>query len=312
MIGVCIVTYNQEKYIAKAIDSVLEQVGCPDAIKIYIGNDCSTDGTAEVCNQYAINYPGTIRLINNQENLGLVGNTINVLKAILEDGCNYVAILDGDDYWCDSLKLKKQLEYLTARPDYGFVHTRNYVLADNHLIKPQRPTPPTGSVFSSISSFPIANCTVFFRIELLKSLQLDELTTKGFMSLDYVMYVLFSSITNFGFLEDYTAVWRRGHSSVSNPNDEAKQISYLNNDKAMWQYLGEKFPDHLAFSEEQWNRYYLFRVFNIAFRFRDYSLAHSLIPQLSYRPDIKFRVKKFFARNKMLFYFWTHFLHHSV
>lgn len=312
MIGVCIVTYNQEAYIAKAVESVLEQVDCPDAIRIYIGNDCSTDGTAAICKQYAVKYPDTVRLINNRENLGLVGNTINVLKVILEDGCNYVAMLDGDDYWCDSLKLKKQLEYLAAKPDYGFVHTRNFVLSDDHLIRPKRPTPPTGSVFSSISSFPIANCTVLFRIELIKTLQLDELKTRGFMSLDYVMYALFSSITSFGFLEDYTAVWRRGHSSVSNPNDETKQISYLNNDRAMWQYLSEKFPDHIAFSEEQWNRYYSFRVFNIAFRYRDYPLAHSLIPQLRDRSGLRFRVKKFFARNKLLFNFWTYFLHHFV
>ena len=52
MIGVCITTYNHELYIAQAIDSVLAQQ-CDEPIRIYIGDDASTDGTQNICEQYA-------------------------------------------------------------------------------------------------------------------------------------------------------------------------------------------------------------------------------------------------------------------
>ena len=116
MIGVCIVTYNQEQYIAQAIDSVLMQVDCGHRVVAYIGNDCSTDKTAEICRQYAMKYPEHIVFVDNEKNLGLVGNTMNLLDIMRKDGCNYIAMLDGDDYWCDDHKLQKQMDYMCTNP----------------------------------------------------------------------------------------------------------------------------------------------------------------------------------------------------
>ena len=307
MIGVCIVTYNQEDYIAQALDSVLAQRECPETIRVYIGNDCSTDRTYEICLEYSKRFPDSIRLLNNQKNIGLVNNTVEVLKSIIKDGCNYIAMLDGDDYWCDPFKLRKQLCFLYEHPDYGFIHTRSYLLYNDNgvLVKPKLSSPPCGNVLPYISTLPIANCTVLFSSKLLETIDLNALAQKGFLSLDYVMYVLFSTFTNFGFLEDYTAVWRRGHTSVSNTNDEAKQIKYLENDKAMWKYLGELFPDRFCFKEDYWNEYYYNKVFNIAYRFKDYSLAHSLLPRLNKKGSTVFRIKKLCATNYILFSIWS-------
>ena len=80
MIGVCIVTYNQEHYIAQAIESVLMQEECGHEVVAYIGNDCSTDSTKEICRQYAKQYPRQINVIENENNLGLVRNTITIQK----------------------------------------------------------------------------------------------------------------------------------------------------------------------------------------------------------------------------------------
>ena len=52
MIAVCIATYNQEAFIAQAIESVLAQT-CDEPVRVYIGDDTSTDGTAAVCKHYA-------------------------------------------------------------------------------------------------------------------------------------------------------------------------------------------------------------------------------------------------------------------
>ena len=305
MIGVCIVTYNQEAYIAKALDSVLEQKECPEIIRIYIGNDCSIDRTAEICEEYEHKHPETIKLFNNKENLGLVKNTINVLKNILSDGCEYIAMLDGDDYWCDPFKLKKQLAFLSQNQDYGLVHTYAYLLKSNSLKKIKQSTPPVGNVFSHMGQFGIANCTVVFRSSLLRLINLEEFATKGFYSVDYIMYVIFSARTLFGFIKEYTAVWRRDITSVSNPKNESKQIDYLNNDKAIQMYLAELFPDKFSFDEESWFVFYHYRVFNIAFHYLDYSLAHSIAPKLNiHKNGFLFNIKVFCAKNKLFFYMY--------
>ena len=168
MIGVCIVTYNQEKYIAQAIESVLSQVDCGHEVVAYIGNDCSKDRTGDICHQYAQQYPGRIKVVDNERNLGLVGNTMNLLEIMRKDGCKYIAMLDGDDYWCDDHKLQKQVAYMEAHPEYGLVHTYVDSLYPNGLRIDNRQQVPEGDVSNIIFGYHIANCSVVFKTELLK------------------------------------------------------------------------------------------------------------------------------------------------
>ena len=115
MIGVCVTTYNHEKYIKQCIDSVLSQK-CSELIRIYVGNDCSKDSTDRICQTYG----EKIIYINRPQNLGLVANTMDLLDRMRNDGCDYIAMLDGDDYWCDENKLQKQINYFNKHPEYGF------------------------------------------------------------------------------------------------------------------------------------------------------------------------------------------------
>ena len=121
MIAVCIATYNNEAFIARAIDSVLIQV-CEEPLRVYIGDDASTDGTQAICERYAAQ-DKRIVYIRRKQNLGLVNNTLDLYRRIIADQCDYIAMLDGDDYWTDSHKLQRQLDYLRAHPNVGLVHT---------------------------------------------------------------------------------------------------------------------------------------------------------------------------------------------
>lgn len=201
-IAVCIVTYNQEKYIAQAIESALfQKVTIP--YTIYIGEDLSSDNTRKICSDYEHKYPGTIKVILNNENQGLVKNTISVLREILKNGHDYIAMLDGDDYWSDDLKLQKELDFLKSYPDYGLVHTNIAVLKnDNELEFILRRNVPMGNVKDMINQFAIGNCSVLFRTSLLKYVNLDDFINWKFMSIDYVMYTIFAQFTKFGFLPD--------------------------------------------------------------------------------------------------------------
>lgn len=304
MIGVCIVTYNQDQFIAQAIESVLAQKNTGHEVRIYIGNDASTDRTSEVCQEYVKLYPESIVLINNAHNLGLVENTLNVMSQIKKDGCDYIAMLDGDDYWCDDYKLQKQVSFLEEHQDYGLSHTRVYHLTDGKLIKVDSPIPPIGDVYQDMGRFSIGNCSVVFRTSLLKLVSFDDIINQGFLSLDYVMYAIFSASTKFSFIDKYTAVWRRDHVSVSNPQSEAKQIAYLENDMKMWRYLGQLYPDRWPFDSSSWENYKNFRVFSIAFKYNDYELAHSLSSKFSSENKLSMKLKRIAASNRFLFTLW--------
>lgn len=279
MIGVCIVTYNQEKYIAQAIESVLSQADCGHEVVIYIGEDNSTDKTGAICDEIARKVESQkskaesqyadkrVKVIHNEKNLGLVGNTMNLLDIMRKDGCDYIAVLDGDDYWCDDHKLQKQMAYFDAHPEYGLVHTCIDLLYPNKLVRDKRVSMPEGDVSQMIFSYPIGNCSVVFKTELLSLIDFEEFQHQGFMSCDFIMYVIFSCYTQFGYLPDHTAVWRRGHDSVSNTNDMEKQIRYVQNDVAMWRYAAKLFPERWHANEQEVNDYLHYRSFVIAFKY---------------------------------------------
>ena len=117
-VSVGVITYNQQKTIRQTLDSVLAQKSDFD-LEIVIGEDCSTDSTRAICEEYTIHHtPYTIRLLPSQKNLGIMANFARVMQACTGD---YVAICAGDDYWCDEYKLQKQLDYFKTHPEVGVV-----------------------------------------------------------------------------------------------------------------------------------------------------------------------------------------------
>lgn len=119
MISIVVVTYNQEHTIARTLDSLLCQQ-CDEPFEIVVGEDLSQDGTRAVLQDYAARHPDVIRLFLNDRNKGLVDNYFDCLLA-----CRGELICDcaGDDYWCDSRKMQKQLDVMRAHPDVTLVHT---------------------------------------------------------------------------------------------------------------------------------------------------------------------------------------------
>lgn len=303
-IGVCIVTYNEEKYIAQAIESVLEQE-CDAKVVAYVGNDCSSDSTGSICLDYAHRYPGRVVYIDNLHNLGLVGNTKSVLDRIVADGCEYVAMLDGDDYWCDKHKLQKQLDFLEEHEDYGFVHTNQKLLFNDVKFKIEpRMGVKEGFIFewAGQPETAVANCTAFFRAGLLAYCNLDDFLSYGFKSVDYTMYIIFMKYTKFHFMDDFTAVWRRGHVSVSGGGDIEKQIAYLENGIQQWKYLGHLFPDRWSYCEENGEKFRKRNTLKLAYKYNDYGRAHSVAKSMGFKPENRLEcLLRFCAGNRLLF-----------
>lgn len=102
-IAVVLATYNGEKYLKRQIESILDQTY--KNIKIYIGDDCSKDGTIDIIRAYKNLYPDKITYYQNKINIGFVKNFEKLLQNTKED---YIAFSDQDDIWLPS-KLEEQI-----------------------------------------------------------------------------------------------------------------------------------------------------------------------------------------------------------
>lgn len=111
-VSVCVVTYNQEKYIAECLQSLVDQE-TDFPFEIIVGEDCSTDSTRQIVEEFALKYPDLIVRNYHDENVGAVEN---IIKTYGVAKGKYICHMDGDDYALPG-KLKAQVRALDANPD---------------------------------------------------------------------------------------------------------------------------------------------------------------------------------------------------
>jgi glycosyltransferase involved in cell wall biosynthesis len=128
-VSICMLTYNHEKFIAQTLDSFVNQQTNFE-VEVIIGEDASTDNTKKICLDYSNRY-ANILVSSEEKNIGMMTNFVKTLNRCSGD---YVAICEGDDYWTDSLKLQKQVNFLQNNPEYvGCFHNVSE-MKDNKII----------------------------------------------------------------------------------------------------------------------------------------------------------------------------------
>ena len=123
-------TFNHEKYIEDAIVGFLSQV-TEFPFEIYIHDDCSNDDTAYIIKQYEKKYPRIIHAVCEKENQYSKGSEgTKRFEELRQKYCKYKyeAVCEGDDYWIDSLKLQKQIDYMENHEDCSLTFTNGKVL----------------------------------------------------------------------------------------------------------------------------------------------------------------------------------------
>lgn len=115
LVSVLMITFNQEKFIAQAIESVLMQ-HVNFNYEIVIGEDCSTDQTRDIVLEYQEKNSDSIKLLLQDKNVGMHNNFIDTFYSCRG---KYIALLEGDDYWTDPHKLQKQVDFLEDNPDFA-------------------------------------------------------------------------------------------------------------------------------------------------------------------------------------------------
>ena len=127
VVSICCITYNHESCIEDALEGFLiQETDFP--FEIIIHEDASTDKTAGIIREYEAKYPKLIKPIYQKENQYSKGVQISRTFNFPRAKGDYITICEGDDYWTDPLKLKKQLSFLEKNSDYCMVHTNHDIL----------------------------------------------------------------------------------------------------------------------------------------------------------------------------------------
>lgn len=130
IVSICMSTYNHELFIYDAVEGVLnQQTGFP--IELVIGEDLSEDNTRSNCETLASKYPGVIRLLDSDRKYGQCENLYRIIQSCRG---KYIALCEGDDYWTDMYKLKKQVDFLESHPDFVMCFHKVNTVDDHNTI----------------------------------------------------------------------------------------------------------------------------------------------------------------------------------
>ncbi|TDN98219.1 glycosyltransferase family 2 protein [Sunxiuqinia elliptica] len=231
LVSVCMITYNHEPYIKEAIEGVLNQK-CSFQIELVIGEDCSTDNTRLICENYSKTNP-IIKLLPSNKNLGIMPNFTRTLEA-----CNgkYIAFCEGDDYWTNPNKLQKQIDFLEAHPEYSLCFHDYYEKKADRLSKRIINYPDSFNINEYARSLSgIQTLTVVCRNELnpiIPPSYVNKITGS------YFIFLRLAEIGSFKYIKEAMATYRIHPGGVYSGKDIFTQGNMsLSNKQHMAQYM---------------------------------------------------------------------------
>lgn len=271
-LSVAILFYNQVKYVEECLDSVLRQK-TTFPFEMVIADDGSTDGTRDKLTAYQQRFPDKIKLIFNEKNLGLL---LNRNKAYENCQGDYIALLDGDDYFLGETRLQEQVDFLDNNPDYGVVYGDKHIWIEGKGIKAlssnvqNKPNAPEGHVYEALidKCFLVIATTLFRRELVLKHADLVKWHELGFKMDDYPMWLEFAQVTKFHYIDKPLAVYRFFASSLSRSSDKNALYSFWISYLKVAEYMVAKYP----MRQEVMDRFYLkYHTFYLEYAFSTFN-----------------------------------------
>ncbi len=245
-VTICCITYKHEEFIRSALDGFLMQK-TNFKFKVFVGEDCGPDGTADIVREYAEKYPDIIVPFIREKNMGAQANLIDL--------CNhahspYIAFCEGDDYWVDEYKLQKQYDLMQQNPDWRICYSRAKIEAPDdwflrdwfkadkkgELIFPD--CEPTYKVKTRpltaqdcVWVFPAHTATVFYRWNY--DVKIPDWYYTGIIG-DHPIFMMQLGNGSAGFLQDITAVYRRSNVGVFMSDDMDEHFMRTRIDHVRW------------------------------------------------------------------------------
>lgn len=128
-VNIILITYNQEQFVAQAVESILMQRVNDDVqVRVIVADDCSKDKTLEIIKSYEKKSPFAFVYLSAEKNLGISKNYQRAIAAC--DG-DYIAILEGDDWWSCAKHIEQHIRFLKSHPECSMTMNRiSYIRPD--------------------------------------------------------------------------------------------------------------------------------------------------------------------------------------
>ncbi len=285
-VSIICTAFNHEKYIRDALDGFLRQKTNFN-FEVIIHDDASVDKTADIIREYQAKYPEIIKPIFQTENHYSKKVPVCATFMLPVAKGRYFAFCEGDDYWCDELKLQKQIDYLEQHHEYvACVHNTEfyYLGTGKREIKYTNTDRDLGlidCVMSGGQSFHTSSVVVRRNVYLSKPQFTKVIDGVG----DYPSSIYYSLSGKIRYIGDVMSIYRcgtKGSWSDRVRSDRSKTLKIMNSIIEMLQMADE-------YSKKQYND-----IFSEAIEFQYYQIG-------IIRQDFKtvIRIKKFFNRERV-------------
>jgi glycosyltransferase involved in cell wall biosynthesis len=165
-VSVCVVTYNQDKYIGQCLQSIVDQQVNFD-FDVIVSDDCSTDGTRAIVQEFVKKYPELVKPIFHEKNIGAYKNFVFIHEQATG---TYIAHMDGDDYALPG-KLQIQSDYLDVNNECNIAWHRMFIKNES-----------TGTIVEDLIDMQMIPKNGFDRADLLRFMAIGLNSSKMYRS----------------------------------------------------------------------------------------------------------------------------------
>ncbi len=228
LVSIQCTVFNQKDHIKKCLDGfVMQKTNFKFEVIVY--DDCSTDGTRDIIEEYSNRYPETIKTIFPEHNIAKSEGFYKINQLVYNQmNGKYIAFCEGDDYWTDENKLQIQVDYLENHPELvGCFHKsvrKNIVNPEvKDIYFPQAVLKNVKEVYTNKDiqkKYFIETCSVMYRFDKYKE---DFISTypQKIVNGDTYMLNYFSLHGNIGYIDRLMSVKTINNSGIWNSQNQS-------------------------------------------------------------------------------------------
>lgn len=228
LVSIQCTVFNQKDHIKKCLEGfVMQKTNFKFEVIVY--DDCSTDGTRDIIEEYSNRYPETIKTIFPEHNIAKSEGFYKINQLVYNQmNGKYIAFCEGDDYWTDENKLQIQVDYLENHPELvGCFHKsvrKNIVNPEvKDIYFPQAVLKNVKEVYTNKDiqkKYFIETCSVMYRFDKYKE---DFISTypQKIVNGDTYMLNYFSLHGNIGYIDRLMSVKTINNSGIWNSQNQS-------------------------------------------------------------------------------------------
>lgn len=218
LVTICCITYNHESYIRQCLDGfVMQKTNFP--YEVIIHDDASTDNTADIIREYEAKYPEIIKPIYQSENQ--YSKRVEILSTFLfpRAKAKYIALCEGDDYWTDSFKLQKQVDYMEGHDNCTLCFHNAVEHYEDENIKDKEFSALENRDYSDMEIYNkwiVPTASVLIRDKVIKSVFFKKVSSnKNFIYGDIILFLTAARFGKIHCLPESMSVYRRHSNGVT-------------------------------------------------------------------------------------------------